>query len=62
MERRFSRVQVSQIHVVPRALTSIDHVAGSSSTEVPQREQETQGVSSAIPRFCLARVRRLEGC
>ena len=49
MERRFWRVQVSQIQVAPRALTSIDQVAGSSSTVAPQREQETQGTSSAMP-------------
>lgn len=48
MERRFSRVHVWQIHVVPRALTSIDQVGGRSSTVVPQREQLAPGTSSVM--------------
>jgi len=36
MDRRLSRVQRSQIHVVPRSLTCSDQVAGRSSTTVPQ--------------------------
>lgn len=65
MDRRFARVHTSQIHVAPRALTSIAQVAGRSSTVVPQREHETRGASSVIPAVwpkALAPVRRLEGC
>jgi hypothetical protein len=42
MQRTFWRVHVSQIQVAPRAPTSIDQVAGSFATVVPQREHVAQ--------------------
>ena len=42
MERRLVRVHGSQSHVTPRALTSIDHVGGRSSTVVPHRAQDVE--------------------
>ena len=61
MDRRFVLVQASQIHVTPRALTSIDQVGGRSSTVVPHRAHEVQVGSSLMRAVSRVQGRAREG-